>query len=890
MRFSDAETLFTPQPGEMRCLEIDDLVAMVEGTLPRERIELVLGHVDRCAVCAEIIANLGSLEGPERRVGRYQIERLLGTGGMGIVYAAFDPELQRRVAIKLVRPDSTNEALQALMVKEARTLAQLSHPNVVAVHDVGEHDGEVYFATELVDGVTLAEWQIGRSTSELVGAWTQVARGLAAAHAAGVVHRDVKPSNVLVARDGRARIGDFGIAYRATPAADGAVEALESQPAMTTVIARTPAYMAPEQKSGRVDARSDQFSTAVAIVEALQGKRPSAGQTIALDPPALAAVLTRALATDPSARFANMTDFADALVRTTAAPAPRSRTRLVAIGAAVAVVAAGAIAIVALKRAADGGGCRVDEAPVAVWSPYRREALAKVLPVDMGPFVDRWIAKWTTTAADVCVSTHEPALQAARKRCLARMMTKLDDLLGGWERKPPTRALYLHAGLEGLPHAAWCSHASVATAGEPTAEQAATVTEIERELDAVDGRAASSIAIVEKLRERARATGHGPLVRRAARALASLQLPSPPAQIQTLRAATSDGPDDFSKVVATLDLMSVLGANAHAEADALAAKARARIAALGGDPALEAELDFRLGQVLATTERHADAIAAFERAHHGMRSAYGDEAPQVANALVGLAGSYYRRDGATSTQAREAAMAADVIWKRTGLDMPSVLIPTTIAEQIAKLQRLETIALEIYGANSQAVFDAEYALMDAHVIAEQPGEALAHAQRADALGKRLGLQTARIPYVRSSIASILNDLGRPSEAIPFARDAIAVAEVLKLDQEVSTARSILGRALIESGRPAEARAPLEAALRWLSSTNQPARFRGRARFLLATVTNRAEDARIARAEIESFLTTPDADPAVSPIGAPSLRRDTEQWLRKVDTWLTGHRK
>src|SRR5689334_8318467 len=128
MGFSDAPTQVTPNPTGTRCLEVDDLVAMVEGSLPTERGEAVLAHVDRCAACAEIIANLGSLEGPERRIGRYQIEKLLGTGGMGIVYAAFDPELQRKVAIKLVRPDTTNDALQALMIKEARTLARLSHP------------------------------------------------------------------------------------------------------------------------------------------------------------------------------------------------------------------------------------------------------------------------------------------------------------------------------------------------------------------------------------------------------------------------------------------------------------------------------------------------------------------------------------------------------------------------------------------------------------------------------------------------------------------------------------------------------------------------------------------------------------------------------------------
>jgi hypothetical protein len=477
-----------------------------------------------------------------------------------------------------------------------------------------------------------------------------------------------------------------------------------------------------------------------------------------------------------------------------------------------------------------------------------------------------------------------------RKRCLGRVMSKLDAMLGRWESAPPRSALDLHVALDALPHAAWCSHTSVLAAGEPAAAQVEAVAEIERELEAVDLRAQRSIAIVEQLRERARATGYGPLVRSVVRTLAELQITNRQTQIQTLRAAVTDGPDDFSKVVATLDLISVLGADAHAEADALATTTRARIAALGGDPALEAELDFRLGQVLGTTERHGDALAASERAHHGMRVAYGEDAPQTGNALVALAGAYYRRDGITSSHARDAAIAADAIWKRTGIEVPSALIPTTTAELIEQLRRNRTVVLEMYGARTQAEFDADYALMEAYVIAEQLDDALATGLRADTLGKQLGLETARVPYVRGQIAGILNDLGRPSEAIPFAKDALAVAERLKLDQEMTTARSILGRSLIETGRPAEARVPLEAALRWLVRTNQPARFRGRTRFLLAMVTGKADDARIARAEIESFLSTPDADPAASPIGAPFLRRDTEQWLAKVDAWLATHGK
>jgi eukaryotic-like serine/threonine-protein kinase len=323
------------------CLEIDVLVAMAEGTLAAERLEAVLAHVDGCARCAEVIARLGALDGPGRRVGRYQIVRVLGIGGMGIVYAAYDPQLERKVALKLVRPEDTTEAAQARMVAEARTLARINHPNVVTVFDAGEHDGEIYLATELVEGMTLKAWQAQpRTTAEIIAVWLQVARGLAAAHAMQVVHRDVKPANVLVGDDGRVRIGDFGLAHRETAPA-----------APERVLAGTPAYMAPEHRAGRGDARSDQFSACVAIVEALTGRRPEAGAEVTVEPPALAAVLRRGLRADPDERFPAMDAFADALVAAIVPRPPRRRWIVLAV-AAVAAVMGGLITAWALCASA----------------------------------------------------------------------------------------------------------------------------------------------------------------------------------------------------------------------------------------------------------------------------------------------------------------------------------------------------------------------------------------------------------------------------------------------------------------------------------------------------------------------------------------------------------
>jgi tetratricopeptide (TPR) repeat protein len=852
------ETAFTPEP-KVRCLGIDELIAMVEGTLPPERSDTVLQHVDRCVDCAEVIANLGSLDGPDRRVGRYRIERLLGTGGMGIVYEAFDPELQRRVAIKLVRPDSTNPAHQTLMLKEARTLARLSHPGVMAVHDVGEHDGQVYVTTELVDGHTLAAWQARRSITEIVGAWIQVARGLAAAHAEGIVHRDVKPANVFVGRDGRVRIGDFGIAQQ-----------VSSEPDEDAVIAGTPAYMAPEQLEGRVDARSDQFSTAVAMTEALTGSRPHAGDAVVHESPALAAVLTRALAAEPGERFATMTELADALERAIA-PKPRSRTRIVAAIAAVAIAAAIVIAIVTRPSAASET-CRA-EVPDTVWSAQRREALAK-LPGKIVPTIERYLAKWSSAAADTCAA--KPEVRTARRHCLDRALASVDRLLAGWQANPPRNAMSLFGAWESVPHVEWCSAQAVAAAGDPGPEVAA----IEAELEA-----AKDLEAVQELLERARATTYPPLVRAVRRELASMQAAKPAVATKILRDAIAEGPDDFSKVVAITALLKLLGADAHAEADALVASTRTLIGKLGGDPALEAELDYRLGGVLARTDRRGDAMAAFERMRQSSRAAYGDGSPQVGMALVSLAGEYYARDGITSQRAREISLEADAIWKAHALPIPTMLVPTTSKELLAKLEQLRMIVLETDGPGSEAEFDAEYALVAGYIIAEQPDAALAHARRADVIGQTLGLKSARIVAIRNRIAFLLTEAGQAAEAIPVAREAITTAEALKVTDELAMARTNLGHALVATGKLAAARQPLTEALRYQTKLNKEARTRGHTRFYLAMATNDADAARVARSELASALETPEADATANPVGAGYLRRDTERSIARIDAWL-----
>ncbi len=287
-----------------------------------------------------------------RTVGRYLVISRLGEGGMGVVYAAYDPKLDRKVAVKLVRPgpggSSASDDPKRRLEREARSLAKLEHVNVVKVYEVGSFEDQVFVAMEFVDGVTLREWQFKHAQSwrELLPKYIAAGRGLAAAHRAGIIHRDFKPDNALVKANGEVRVLDFGLAARrgrarapGSPASIEALAALEISgeektvhaPADRTYVTQagalvgTPAYMSPEQYTGgSVDATSDQFSFCVALYEALYGQRPFIGETLATlasnvvegalaEPPAfvkvpqwLRRVLLRGLSTDPRLRYPDM--------------------------------------------------------------------------------------------------------------------------------------------------------------------------------------------------------------------------------------------------------------------------------------------------------------------------------------------------------------------------------------------------------------------------------------------------------------------------------------------------------------------------------------------------------------------------------------------------------
>jgi serine/threonine protein kinase len=436
------------------CLDEDRVLEFLAGTLSEVDRSDVEAHVARCHACAELVTFaaadqlkrsrapegrpfIGSLT-PGSRIDRYQILSAVGRGGMGEVYAAYHPDLDRRIALKIVgESESGAPERRARLLREARAIARLSHPNVIAVHDAGTVEDRVYIAMEFVEGETVDAWLRAESRSwrDIVDVFVAAGRGLAAAHAAGVVHRDFKPQNVMIARDGSVRVMDFGLARLAEEPPDpSSGEDAEPRPLATTVtktgaVVGTLAYMAPEQfRREATDARADQFSFCVALHEALYGVRPPLAhlscnptpegtplRQAASTPAWLRAVLSQGLAARREQRFASMDHLIRALVK--GRTARRRRAAGIAAGVAVLLVALGG------WRVARGGRikCAVPESRLEnAWSGHddaRREKIRRVFAASGRPTaetswqrvskaLDEYVNQWSGMYVETCEATH----------------------------------------------------------------------------------------------------------------------------------------------------------------------------------------------------------------------------------------------------------------------------------------------------------------------------------------------------------------------------------------------------------------------------------------------------------------------------------------------------
>jgi tetratricopeptide (TPR) repeat protein len=470
-----------PQPAEGDSKRSDDAADLPSSTGPRGDGSTELGapaHPRLDSIDAERLerrlrATLFGEPTPSTWIDRFELETKLGAGGMGSVWAAHDHRLGRRVALKFLRSHEDGSVGEVRLFREAQALARLAHPNVITVFDVGRHAGRVWIAMESVPGRTLRAWAAEpRSTRAILDAWIDAGRGLAAIHAAGLIHRDVKPDNVLLGDDGRVRVIDLGLVRAldelARPSASptsgsdlGLAGTSSAKLGSTRERVGTPAYAAPEQLDGRapLDARADQYAYCVSVWEALVGERPPAelaarrpGELVPLPrasersmPTRIRRVLSRGLSHDPAGRFVDMPALLAEL-----APPRRAWILPSVLGVGlVAALTAGFLGAFEDPVAPAANPCAGASGPVdALWTAERRTGTSASLDPAAASLalgiVDAWTERWRDAAGQACAEVHVERLRSEdsldrRRACLDDRLVELEvflSTLDGASREP----------------------------------------------------------------------------------------------------------------------------------------------------------------------------------------------------------------------------------------------------------------------------------------------------------------------------------------------------------------------------------------------------------------------------------------------------------------------
>lgn len=656
---------------------------------------------------------------PGQPVGRFEIVRPLGRGGMGSVYGAFDPKLERMVALKILHASRPSE--QPRLVSEARALAQVNHPNVITVHDVGRWEERVFVAMELIEGQTLRQWrrEATRSWGEVVRVYRDAALGLAAAHAAGIVHRDVKPSNVMITEQGRVVVVDFGLAIDAEPAVETASVGVSPHgQTRGTSRAGTPAYMAPEQRRGeRATPASDQFALSVALYEALTGALPEASaeplrnagfEACRKAPRRVLGVASRGLELRPPERHPSMDAFAEALRHA-------SNTPLWPIGAGIV----GALsAFLVWPESADVKSCSGAEDELEqVWTSARRDTVETALRAPGGTWsdgvadtvlsrLDAYAEHWLVEHADACAAEQDhDARLGARMLCLDRRLRNLDVLLTVLEQGDASVVSNATQAVDALPAIELCG------AVETLAEVGVNP---DPEVEALRDR----IAYAEALRE-------------------SASLDEASAEAREVLEAVVPRQDKWLETEARL----VVGWVEHDLGRHEAAEEQLRIAvALGtisrNDPAVSIALH-RLAWVVGyKLGRHQEGRDLADRAEAW---------------AVGLS--------VPDTQASSRAISRGWIEHDAG-NPDAALEFFAVAEALAR---------KASPSNLEATYDLGLALNGTGAAQLSRGDldaaAAAFDQAATLLSARLGSSHPRVGQVLNNRAGILRALGRPEEAL-----------------------------------------------------------------------------------------------------------------------------
>jgi eukaryotic-like serine/threonine-protein kinase len=732
------------------------------------------------------------------RIGRFVILRRLGEGGMGVVYSAFDEELDRRVAIKLVRSDRGGEGVQARMQREAQAMARLSHPNVVQVHEVGRHDGQVFVAMELVRGVSLRAWhKKPRPWREVLAVYLQAGAGLAAAHAAGMIHRDFKPDNAILGDDGRVRVLDFGLAGAADEiAAVGEVDGEDSSRpfdrlTQTGEVIGTPAYMAPEQFLGEpTSPRTDVFSFCVALYEALYGERPyhggsrmellanvSAGKRRPAPngadvPRWLHDAVVAGVAPSADARPPDMHGLLETLARD-----PSRVRRRIAWGSSAFAALAVATWLGAASTRSASPCAGVAASMTELWSPARRDALERGLAgVDAtfaGPTtahvlrdIDAYARNWSTARTEACEATKIRAEQSdtrydraiacldARHLALAALLDVLTDADADVVAKAP-------GAVEALPALAPCRDPRVLDAAvespppeiEPEVEALRERLEHARATIAV-GRVVQGRSELEEILGRSRSLGHAPLLADVALELGTLRqsLEEPDPEIVDLlleaaSAAETAGalePRAEALLYLAVTTYSILGRPHEAQRWALVAEAAiGRLGSAGIH--LQVKLLAARARLAWEALEHERSRALLEEAR-ALAVEHGTQASIEATSITRILGESVANAGDFERGRALVVEARDLLEAELGEDHPAVVTSIATLGQV--------LALE--GRNEEALAELR--------------EASTRTQRS------LGPTHPSHAMVLNRMARTLIAAGEPEEAMRVGEEAVRIAQ------------------------------------------------------------------------------------------------------------------
>ena len=768
-------------------------------------------------------------------VGRYQIIRMLGRGGMGAVYAAHDPNLDRQIALKILHSSGSYEA-QERMIREAQALARLDDPHVVQVFDAGEHDGQVFIAMQLVDGEDLGTLIARKKPgmAQIVTWFSAAGRGLAAAHAAGLIHRDFKPNNVLVDKRGRVAVTDFGLARLLEPS--------EDRRHLTGVgaIMGTPAYMSPEQHGMlSVTPASDQFSFCVALWEALYDRHPFiAGDRASIAsmspfaigyqiydgdiipppkgirvPRRVHEAIMRGLSRDPSKRWPTMN-----LLIAELAPAQKQRRVWPLVAAAGALAAAGGGTAMWLVLAPDGDepktcALQTAERANAAWATPQAQQLhaqftksgrsyADAAARQARTALDRYTTRWQQMAADVCDAERAagsvlPVLVVRKRACLDHRLDALRGLatMLTSENKPEfvDRA---QAMVDALPDLGDCIAETLPNT--PPAAIAADVTKLETELAAVEQRAvagdyAASRAAAEKILKRAEELKWEPLQARAhfviGRVAAALMQPARESLIKAAELATAN---DMDREAARALAMAQQAAGYEQAPDALAVLA-----------------PLARGAATRTQDKVLIATAELKRARALLRLRKWKEGAEACKAIYEL------------VQALDKKSAID-----EGRDcMLESLVPLGAAEEVEKLlAQIITDKTAELGAEHPTISDYLKVRVGLRVRKGKLVEARKDAEQVLAIRKRVyPAKSYKLAEATSEVADVLLAEGKTDEADKLNREVLAMLDESKPEHVVlitSTLVEVATREFI-SGKHKEGLARYEHAARLVRKRSGP---------------------------------------------------------------------